>query len=121
MDEPKLSNEHVEKLDVVKDAEHQVNCGLTDEEKVVEKKLVRKIDLIIMPIILTVYLLNWIDRYVQFSYVSLHGQCTDVVPQKQLRFCATCWPGRRLWSDTSAVSDWTFHPLLWLYPWPNTI
>jgi hypothetical protein len=55
MDEPKLSNEHVEKLDVVKDAEHQVNCGLTDEEKVVEKKLVRKIDLIIMPIILTVY------------------------------------------------------------------
>jgi hypothetical protein len=71
MEEPKISNEHVEKLDVVEDAEYQVNRGLTDEEKVVEKKLVRKIDFIIMPIILTVYLLNWIDRYVDFSSISV--------------------------------------------------
>lgn len=36
---------------------------LTDEEKEIEKKLVKRIDWIILPIIVTVYLLNWIDRY----------------------------------------------------------
>lgn len=36
---------------------------LTEEEKAIEKKLVRRIDWIILPIILAVYLLNWIDRY----------------------------------------------------------
>lgn len=35
---------------------------LTEAEKRIEKKLVRRIDWIIMPLILSVYLLNWIDR-----------------------------------------------------------
>lgn len=35
---------------------------LTEDEKRLEKQLVRKIDLVIMPMILLVYLLNWIDR-----------------------------------------------------------
>ena len=39
---------------------------LTEEEKAIEKKLVRRIDWIILPLILAVYLLNWIDRYGSF-------------------------------------------------------
>jgi hypothetical protein len=35
---------------------------LTPEEKVIEKKLVRKIDGLIMPLIILVYLMNYIDR-----------------------------------------------------------
>ena len=35
---------------------------LTEEEKKLEKKLVKKIDFIILPLVLIVYLLNWIDR-----------------------------------------------------------
>ncbi|KAF6803029.1 major facilitator superfamily transporter [Colletotrichum musicola] len=40
---------------------HQV-AELTEAEKLIEKKLVKRIDWIIMPLILSVYLLNWIDR-----------------------------------------------------------
>ena len=36
---------------------------LTPEEKELEKKLVRKIDIRIMPLMVTVYLMNYIDRY----------------------------------------------------------
>ncbi|KIX02406.1 uncharacterized protein Z518_08347 [Rhinocladiella mackenziei CBS 650.93] len=35
---------------------------LTEEERAIEKKLVRKIDLMIMPLIVLVYLMNYIDR-----------------------------------------------------------
>ncbi|KAJ3525593.1 hypothetical protein NM208_g11573 [Fusarium decemcellulare] len=35
---------------------------LTEAEKIIEKQLVRRIDWIILPLIITVYLLNWIDR-----------------------------------------------------------
>jgi len=35
---------------------------LTEEELVIEKKLVRKIDMLIMPLIVLVYLMNYIDR-----------------------------------------------------------
>lgn len=43
---------------------------LNEEERRLEKKLVRKIDLVIMPMILLVYLLNWIDRYVPWVSAS---------------------------------------------------
>jgi hypothetical protein len=36
--------------------------ALTEEELAVEKKLVRKIDLLIMPLVVLVYLMNYIDR-----------------------------------------------------------
>ncbi len=36
--------------------------ALTEEELVTEKKLVRKIDALIMPLIVLVYLMNYIDR-----------------------------------------------------------
>lgn len=35
---------------------------LTPAERVVEKKLKKKIDLLIMPIVVLVYLMNYIDR-----------------------------------------------------------
>lgn len=38
---------------------------LTPEELVIQKKLLRKIDSLIMPLVVLVYLMNYIDRYVQ--------------------------------------------------------
>lgn len=35
---------------------------LTEEERIIERKLVRRVDWIVLPIILVVYVLNWIDR-----------------------------------------------------------
>jgi hypothetical protein len=35
---------------------------LTEEELVIEQKLRRKIDLRIMPVVISVYLMNYIDR-----------------------------------------------------------
>lgn len=46
--------------DVVKDAAQMV--ALTPEERVLEKQLLRRIDLMIMPLIIVVYLMNYIDR-----------------------------------------------------------
>jgi hypothetical protein len=43
---------------------------LTPEEKVIEKKLRRRIDLLIMPLVILVYLMNYIDRYVPMSWLS---------------------------------------------------
>ena len=44
--------------------EEAVQFGqLTEEEKIIEKKLRRKIDSRIMPLVVLVYLMNYIDRY----------------------------------------------------------
>lgn len=52
---------------------------LTAEEKAIEKKLCRRIDILIMPLVILVYLMNYIDRLV-FSSQSLplwkHAQGT---------------------------------------------
>lgn len=39
---------------------------LTEEELMIEKKLRRKIDLLIMPLVILVYLMNYIDRSVRW-------------------------------------------------------
>ena len=39
-------------------------AALTEEELAIEKKLKRRIDSIIMPCVIAVYLMNYIDRYV---------------------------------------------------------
>lgn len=36
--------------------------ALTEEELAIQKKLVRKIDMLIMPLVVLVYLMNYIDR-----------------------------------------------------------
>lgn len=38
---------------------------LTEEELVIEKRLRQKIDMLIMPLVILVYLMNYIDRSVQ--------------------------------------------------------
>lgn len=38
--------------------------ALTEEEKIIEKKLRTRIDTLIMPLVVLVYLMNYIDRYV---------------------------------------------------------
>lgn len=64
---------------------------LTEEEKVLEKKLVRRIDWIILPMIVTVYLLNWIDRYVMPRAVKYQLlRCYKI--QKQLRISSSGRP-----------------------------
>ncbi|KAH7112098.1 MFS transporter-like protein [Dendryphion nanum] len=65
MTEAKLTDKDLAKagdIDEIEDSHDAAAVGLTEDELVIERKLVRKIDFIIMPIILLVYLLNWIDR-----------------------------------------------------------
>ena len=52
-----------DKVDKVDQVETAQIARLTEDEEWLEKKLVRKIDWLIMPTILSVYLMNWIDRY----------------------------------------------------------
>lgn len=58
---------------------------LTEDEKVVAKKLVRKIDMRIMPLVILVYLMNYIDRYVY--HLRVHPHPADRLLQEQLRRC----------------------------------
>lgn len=44
------------------DAEHAHILPLTEEELVIERKLRRKLDLMIMPLMIWTYLMNYIDR-----------------------------------------------------------
>lgn len=55
-----MSHEEVERI-----------AQLTPEEKEIEKKLRRLIDMLIMPIVILVYLMNYIDRYCVVSGSSM--------------------------------------------------
>ena len=52
-----------EKPDLTHDEVVQTMGRLTDEELVLEKKLRLRIDSLIMPLVILVYLMNYIDRY----------------------------------------------------------
>lgn len=52
---------HDHDLDTSKE-EAQHMAELTPEEKITEKKLRRKIDALVMPLVVLVYLMNYIDR-----------------------------------------------------------
>lgn len=63
------ANSRVDELDVAgssqvtQDATEQSHLDvLTEEELITEKKLRRKIDLLIMPLMVWTYLMNYIDR-----------------------------------------------------------
>ncbi|KAI6866924.1 permease of the major facilitator superfamily [Hortaea werneckii] len=60
------------------------NIGhLTEEEKAVEKKLRRKIDSLIMPLVILVYLMNYIDRN-NYAAAKLQGLKSDLsIDEKQ--------------------------------------
>jgi hypothetical protein len=49
-------------------------AALTAEEKEVEVKLRRKIDSLILPLVITVYLMNYIDRYVGYPAGESHTE-----------------------------------------------
>ena len=64
MVEPGIIHDHDAMGDKI-EMTHEEIVHLTDlspEEKVVEKKLLRLIDSIILPFVITVYLMNYIDR-----------------------------------------------------------
>lgn len=42
--------------------EAEQQAALSEEENIIEKQLRRKIDLLIMPVVIIVYLMNYIDR-----------------------------------------------------------
>lgn len=48
---------------------------LTEEELAIEKKLVMKIDFLIMPLVVLVYLMNYIDRYVHITTFAIPAPC----------------------------------------------
>ena len=50
---------------------------LTPEEKVIEKKLRKKIDSLIMPLVVLVYLMNYIDRN-NYAAAKLQGLIEDL-------------------------------------------
>ncbi|KAE8155276.1 major facilitator superfamily domain-containing protein, partial [Aspergillus avenaceus] len=50
---------------------------LTPEEKIIEKKLRRRIDCLIMPLVILVYLMNYIDRN-NYAAAKLQGLTTDL-------------------------------------------
>ena len=79
--------------------------ALTEEELVIEKKLVRKIDMLIMPLVVLVYLMNYIDRYgLCPSIVALGAVLTEV--QKQLCGGSFTRPRERPGPAWRSVSDW---------------
>ena len=56
----------MEAMGMKADMTHEEIVHLTElspEEKILEKKLLRRIDILIMPLVVLVYLLNYIDRY----------------------------------------------------------
>ncbi|KAJ6164628.1 hypothetical protein N7470_003300 [Penicillium chermesinum] len=76
-------------------------AGLTPEEKIIEKKLRRRIDTLIMPLVVLVYLLNYIDRN-NYASAKLQGLTEDLNtgnlmlnyagrPSLYLGFFVTAW------------------------------
>ncbi|KAL2816503.1 major facilitator superfamily domain-containing protein [Aspergillus granulosus] len=66
-----------EKANIAHDEEMNAVEGLTPEEKVIERKLRRRIDSIIMPIVILVYLMNYIDRN-NYAAAKLQGLEEDL-------------------------------------------
>jgi hypothetical protein len=64
MDDKKLVADHdVSGVKATASHKEVMHFGqLTDEELVLEKRLRRKIDTLIMPLVILVYLMNYIDR-----------------------------------------------------------
>jgi hypothetical protein len=102
MDGPKTDIGHHEVLhdvDIIGekhiDAEQAMHLRvLTPDELIAEKKLRTKIDKRIMPVVVTVYLLNYIDRWVEcHTFLLLYS--TNLYRQEQLRCSKIAGPGGR--------------------------
>jgi hypothetical protein len=111
---------------------------LTPEELEIEKKLRRKIDTLIMPLVVLVYLMNYIVRYsaapcgreaglltyrrigmripyVRSRIIPLSISLTDI-EQQQLRRSTIARIGERPRSYAVAISDWTVDLVRGIYP-----
>lgn len=84
---------------------------LSAEELEIEKKLRRKIDARIMPVLITIYLMNYIDRYV--FVLSLWRQAL-IKHQKQLRRSTSARSRERSWSQWGPVSDSSLNLVCWV-------
>ena len=85
----------------------QINHGelasiraFTEEEKMLEKKLLRKIDSLILPMVVLIYLMNYIDRYARDlcsapSSITTMTDADVVAQQEQLSCCTTTRPTGR--------------------------
>ncbi|KAL2838530.1 major facilitator superfamily domain-containing protein [Aspergillus pseudoustus] len=51
--------------------------GLSDEEKAIERRVVRRVDMLILPLVVLVYLMNYIDRN-NYSAARLQGLESDL-------------------------------------------
>ena len=91
---------------------------LTEEEKRIANKLRRKIDMRIMPLVIMVYLMNYIDRFVDTIRVCMYYAYRLL--QEQLRCCQTSRAGPRLAFGGRSVPSWTFHPLRRIHPHAGT-
>jgi hypothetical protein len=63
----RASGQHVEQVESAAQEDGLHGGRLSAEELAVEKKLLRKIDARIMPVVITIYLMNYIDRFVSLS------------------------------------------------------
>ena len=61
--------------------------ALNEEELAIETKLKRRIDFVIMPCVIAVYLMNYIDRYVQLNndrdLIEGLMSCTEITTRPQ--------------------------------------
>jgi len=95
---------------------------LTEEELVIEKKLRRKIDSLIMPLVILVYLMNYIDRSVQHPFIGnykLINSCYQEITMQP----PVCKAWRRIFTSSAAsiklasqsslspMSSCRFHPI----------
>ncbi|KAL3448192.1 major facilitator superfamily domain-containing protein [Aspergillus insuetus] len=72
-----MADLNAEKANIAHDEEMNAIGELTPEEKVTEKKLRRRIDSIIMPLVILVYLMNYIDRN-NYAAAKLQGLEEDL-------------------------------------------
>jgi sugar phosphate permease len=71
-----LHHEDIQDVAAAKEEAHFQGV-LTPEEKIIEKKLRRKIDSLVMPMVVTVYLMNYIDRN-NYAAAKLQGLQEDL-------------------------------------------
>jgi hypothetical protein len=60
----RANGQHVEQIESAAEEDGVHGGQLSADELAIEKKLLRKIDARIMPVVITIYLMNYIDRFV---------------------------------------------------------
>jgi hypothetical protein len=62
-DDSRVSSEHVDEVEPIKKEETNINLSMTDDEyDATEKKVVRKLDFTLLPMVWLLYFFNYLDR-----------------------------------------------------------